>query len=413
MIRQLEFFISFRYLKSRRRENFISIVSAFSFFGITIGVAALIVVLAVQNGFRQELFSRVLGINPHVIITSNEGSIKNYKNLSENISLIKGIKSVFPIIDSQVMVKSNKKVAGALVRGITYDDIIKVEILNKNLILGNFNSIKLNEIIIGYRLARLLDIKLGDNVTILTSSVTSTAIGSIPRSKSYVVGGIFNIGMYEYDSTYIFLNLKNTMKLFNYDESVGFIDIRLNNPDDVNVISQQINSILPNNYEMIDWKQLNSSYVNALKTEKNVMFLILTLIILVAAFNIVSGLVMLVKEKSRDIAILRTLGASKFTVMKIFFLSGTTIGIAGTSFGSIIGVLFAKNISSIQSFLEKFTGNNLFAAEVYFLSQLPAKIILADVISVICLSLFLSILATIYPSWKASRLEPVEVLRYE
>ena len=311
------------------------------------------------------------------------------------------------------MVKSNKKVAGALVRGITYDDIIKVEILNKNLILGNFNSIKLNEIIIGYRLARLLDIKLGDNVTILTSSVTSTAIGSIPRSKSYVVGGIFNIGMYEYDSTYIFLNLKNTMKLFNYDESVGFIDIRLNNPDDVNVISQQINSILPNNYEMIDWKQLNSSYVNALKTEKNVMFLILTLIILVAAFNIVSGLVMLVKEKSRDIAILRTLGASKFTVMKIFFLSGTTIGIAGTSFGSIIGVLFAKNISSIQSFLEKFTGNNLFAAEVYFLSQLPAKIILADVISVICLSLFLSILATIYPSWKASRLEPVEVLRYE
>ncbi len=413
MIRQLEFFISFRYLKSRRRENFISIVSAFSFFGITIGVAALIVVLAVQNGFRQELFSRVLGINPHVIITSNEGSINNYKNLSENISLIKGIKSVFPIIDSQVMVKSNKKVAGALVRGITYDDIIKVEILNKNLILGNFNSIKLNEIIIGYRLARLLDIKLGDNVTILTSSVTSTAIGSIPRSKSYVVGGIFNIGMYEYDSTYIFLNLKNTMKLFNYDESVGFIDIRLNNPDDVNVISQQINSILPNNYEMIDWKQLNSSYVNALKTEKNVMFLILTLIILVAAFNIVSGLVMLVKEKSRDIAILRTLGASKFTVMKIFFLSGTTIGIAGTSFGSIIGVLFAKNISSIQSFLEKFTGNNLFAAEVYFLSQLPAKIILADVISVICLSLFLSILATIYPSWKASRLEPVEVLRYE
>ncbi|MBL41575.1 MAG: lipoprotein-releasing system transmembrane subunit LolC [Rhodospirillaceae bacterium] len=413
MIRQLEFFISFRYLKSRRRENFISIVSAFSFFGITIGVAALIVVLAVQNGFRQELFSRVLGINPHVIITSNEGSIKNYKNLSENISLIKGIKSVFPIIDSQVMVKSNKKVAGALVRGITYDDIIKVEILNKNLILGNFNSIKLNEIIIGYRLARLLDIKLGDNVTILTSSVTSTAIGSIPRSKSYVVGGIFNIGMYEYDSTYIFLNLKNTMKLFNYDESVGFIDIRLNNPDDANVISQQINLILPNNYEMIDWKQLNSSYVNALKTEKNVMFLILTLIILVAAFNIVSGLVMLVKEKSRDIAILRTLGASKFTVMKIFFLSGTTIGIAGTSFGSIIGVLFAKNISSIQSFLEKFTGNNLFAAEVYFLSQLPAKIILADVISVICLSLFLSILATIYPSWKASRLEPVEVLRYE
>ncbi|PPR78085.1 MAG: Lipoprotein-releasing system transmembrane protein LolC [Alphaproteobacteria bacterium MarineAlpha2_Bin1] len=413
MIRKLELFIALRYLRSRRRENFISIVSAFSFFGITIGVAALIVVLAVQNGFRQELFTRVLGINPHIIITNNQGPINNYIDLTKNISSISGIKSVFPIIDSQVMVRSKGKVAGALVRGITYSDIKKVDILKKNLISGNFNSLESNEIILGYRLANLLNIKLGDNITILTSSVISTAIGSIPRTKLYTVGGIFNVGMYEYDSTYIFLSLTNSMKLLNYDNAVGFIDIRLNNPDKVDFVTQQINSILPSNYIIIDWKQLNSSYVNALKTEKNVMFLILTLIILVAAFNIVSGLVMLVKEKDRDIAILRTLGASKFTIMKIFFLSGTTIGIIGTSFGSIIGLLFAKNISSIQSFLENFTGNNLFAAEVYFLSQLPAKIILSDVILVICMSLFLSILATIYPSWKASRLEPVEVLRYE
>ncbi len=413
MIRHLELFISLRYLRSRRRENFISIVSAFSFFGITIGVAALIVVLAVQNGFRQELFSRVLGLNPHIIITNNDGAIYNYKVLSRDISSINGVKSVFPIIDSQVMVRSKKKVAGALVRGITYNDIKKVDILNKNLISGNFYSIQSNEIIIGYRLASFLGINLGDTVTILTSAVTSTALGSIPRSKSYVVGGIFNVGMYEYDSTYIFLNLNHAMKLFNYESAVGFIDIRLNNPDDVEIVTKKMLSFLPANSRLIDWKQLNSSYVNALKTEKNVMFLILALIILVAAFNIVSGLVMLVKEKGRDIAILKTLGASKFTIMKIFFLSGTTIGIIGTSFGTIIGLLFAKNISSIQSFLENFTGNNLFAAEVYFLSQLPAKIILSDVISVVFMSLFLSILATIYPSWKASRLEPVEVLRYE
>ena len=219
--------------------------------------------------------------------------------------------------------------------------------------------------------------------------------------------------MYEYDSTYIFLSLNNSMKLFNYENSVGFIDIRLEEPDKVEEISEIIIPILPSNSKIVNWKQLNSSYVNALKTEKNVMFLILTLIILVAAFNIVSGLVMLVKEKSRDIAILRTLGAGKYMIMKIFFLSGITIGIIGTFFGALIGILFAKNISSIQSFLEKFTGNNLFAAEIYFLSQLPSEIIFSDIISVICMSLFLSILATIYPSWKAAELDPVEVLRYE
>ena len=413
MFRYFEFFISLRYLKSRRRENFISIVSAFSFFGITIGVAALIVVLAVQNGFRQELFSRVLGINPHIVISNSNGSIKNFKKLKNDIKNIEGIKSVFPIIDSQVMVRSKYKVAGALVRGINSEDIKEVEILKDNLLSGDFNSLNKNKIIIGYRLANLLGVKIGDTVTILTSSVTSTVVGSIPRSKSFIIGGIFNIGMYEYDSTYIFSSLINSMKLFNYKNSVGFIDIRLIQPDFVEKLSDEILPMLPPNSEIINWKQLNSSYVNALKTEKNVMFLILTLIILVAAFNIVSGLVMLVKEKSRDIAVLRTLGASKPSIMKIFFLSGITIGFLGTLCGSLIGILFAINISTIQVFLEKFTGNNLFAAEVYFLSQLPAEIIFSDIILVICMSLFLSILATIYPSWKASRLEPVEVLRYE
>ncbi len=413
MFSYTELFISFRYLKSRKRENIVSLVSGFSFLGITLGVATLIVVLAVMDGFRGELFKRVLGINPHIVITSKNGPIYNYLNLKDQISLVSGIENVFPIIDSQVMVRSKSQVAGSLIRGMTLSDIKQVDILKSNLITGNFDSLYENQIIIGNRLANILDVGLGDKVTIFSSSSTSTVIGSIPRSKSYKIGGIFNIGMYEYDSTYIFLNLKEAMNFFNYSNSVGYMDLRLANPDDVVNVTNSLLNILTNDYNLLDWKQLNSSYVNALEVERNVMFLILTLIILVAAFNIISGLVMLVKEKNRDIAVLRTMGASKYSIMRIFFISGITIGLSGTFFGALIGILFASNISSIQLFLDNLTGSNLFAAEIYFLSQLPANIIFSDILKVTSMSIFLSILATLYPSWKASRMEPIEALRYE
>lgn len=414
MFSRLEFFIAFRYLRSRRSENFVSVISIFSFFGIMLGVGTLIVVLAVRDGFRDELLEKILGVNGHILVYNLDGPINNYESVKSKIKDIEGIKSVYPVIDEQVMAISQNRVTGALVRGIKFNDLYSHEMISENIISGSIkNNHDSTNVIIGNGLSRILGVKVGDKINLLSPMGTPTAFGNVPRVSSYTVSAVFNIGMYEYDSTYLFIPLKSSQNFFQYGSGVQKIEIRLENPDLISSYRKLIFDNLDSRVHLTDWKQLNQTVVNTLNVERNVMFLILTLIIIVAAFNIVSGLVMLVNEKSRDIAILRTIGASRFFVMKIFFLAGSFVGIFGTICGALLGVTFASNIESIQKGLEKITGTDLFAAEIYYLSSLPAKIIWSDVAEVVAMSVILSLLATLYPSWKATRYDPVEALRYE
>ena len=413
MFSRLEFFIAFRYLKARRSENFVSVISIFSFFGIMLGVGTLIVVLAVRDGFRDELLDRILGVNGHILVYSLDGTIMNYDSITSKIKNIDGIKSVYPVIDEQVMAISKNKVTGTLVRGIKYSDLYNHEMISENIITGSIkNNHDKNSVIIGSQLSRILEVKVGDKIKLLSPIGTPTAFGNVPRISIYTVSAIFNVGMYEYDSTYLFIPLKSSQNFFQYNSSVQKIEIRLKNPELISLYRKLIFENLDGKVHIIDWKQLNKTVVDTLNVERNVMFLILTLIIIVAAFNIVSGLVMLVNEKSRDIAILRTIGASRLFVMKIFLLAGSFVGILGTICGALLGVAFASNIESIQKGLEKVTGE-LFPAEIYYLTNLPAKIIWSDVAEVVAMSVILSLLATLYPSWKATRYDPVEALRYE
>ena len=413
MFSRLEFFIAFRYLKARRSENFLSVISIFSFFGIMLGVGTLIVVLAVRDGFRDELLDRILGVNGHILVYSLDGTIMNYDSITSKIKNIDGIKSVYPVIDEQVMAISKNKVTGTLVRGIKYSDLYNHEMISENIITGSIkNNHDKNSVIIGSQLSRILEVKVGDKIKLLSPIGTPTAFGNVPRISIYTVSAIFNVGMYEYDSTYLFIPLKSSQNFFQYNSSVQKIEIRLKNPELISLYRKLIFENLDGKVHIIDWKQLNKTVVDTLNVERNVMFLILTLIIIVAAFNIVSGLVMLVNEKSRDIAILRTIGASRLFVMKIFLLAGSFVGILGTICGALLGVAFASNIESIQKGLEKVTGE-LFPAEIYYLTNLPAKIIWSDVAEVVAMSVILSLLATLYPSWKATRYDPVEALRYE
>ena len=413
MFRNFELLIAFRYLKSRKNESFVSIIAAFSFVGIALGVATLIVVMAVMDGFRNELLDRILGLNGHIIVNGYNKPIDNYEKVASKIISIDEVKSAFPIIDSQVMISSNNNLSGGLVRGIKFSDLSSLKILSKNIINGQIDFDKKNSVLIGEHLANKLNLFVGDKVTLISSKSTSTPFGGVPRSMTFLVGGIFNVGMYEYDSTFIFMPLDLAQLFFQYNDTVPSIEIRVNNPQIVNSIRKDIMLITNSEYSLIDWQQINSSYINVLKIERNVMFLILSLIIIIAAFNIISSLIMLVKDKSRDIAILRTVGSSKTSIMRIFIYVGASIGFLGTILGSILGSLFAKYISNIQSWIEYFTGSNLFAAEFYYLSQLPSNLVWSNVFSVILLSLILSLLATIYPSWKAAKLDPIEILRYE
>ena len=406
--------VAFRYLRSRRTEGFISVITGFSFLGITLGVGTLIVVLAVMDGFRHELLSRILGLNGHMLVQSKDSGLSNYISLTESIRKINGVKSVTPIIDGQVMAVSKNRASGALVRGISLDDLNKLDIVSKNIISGSMSALdQTSEVILGARLAQNLKVVQGSTITLLSPQTTATAFGTMPRARANRVAAIFNVGMFEYDSSYIFMPLPAAQLYFRYGKKVAVLEVRLEDPDAINQARKSIVDIIGNKESLTDWQQLNSGYFNALKVERNVMFLILTLIILVAAFNIVSGLIMLVKEKSRDIAILRTIGVSRMSIMRIFFIAGATVGVAGTLVGSMLGIVFAYNISAIQSWLESLTGVELFAAEIYFLSRLPANVVWADVGGVVLMSLSLSLLATLYPSWRAARLDPIKALRYE
>ena len=413
MFSQVERLIAGRYLRPRRQEGFVSVIAAFSFLGIMLGVGTLIVVLAVMSGFRAELLGRVLGFNGHITVQAGPEGIAQFEQLAERLRSVEGVLTVTPLVTGQVMATANEVASGALVRGIRPDDLTARRALAEHVQAGSLEGLTKDQIAIGSRMAYRMGVGLGDRLQLISPKGTPTALGTVPRIKAYEIGAIFEVGMFEYDNTVIFMPLEAAQLYFQLDGRANELEMMVEDLDRVWAYRDPIAAVVDGAGRLVDWQQANASFFTALKVERNVMFLILSLIIMVAAFNIISGMIMLVKDKGRDIAILRTMGATRGTIMRIFFMSGATIGVVGTIAGFLLGVGFAVNIETIRQWLQGLTGTDLFAAEIYFLSHLPARIELLDVVSVVAMGLALSLLATIYPSWRAARLDPVEALRYE
>jgi len=408
--------VAMRYLRSRRQEGFISVIAWFSLLGIGLGVATLIIVMSVMNGFRYELLSRILGVNGHLSIYSDAGSgqpLVNFDELAKRVQAVPGVVAVTPTIEGQVMATANNQATGVLVRGLRAEDFAKRPILANNILTGNMADFQgTNAIVIGDKLARSLGVRVGDQVTLISPKGNVTAFGTVPRMKAYTVVALFSVGMYEYDSRFIYMPLEAAQVYFQVDNAVNYLDVMVDHPDNARLRGEAIRAATGAR-NIYDWQQSNSSFFTAIQVERNVMFLILTLIIVVAAFNIISSLIMLVKDKGRDIAILRTMGATRGMIMRIFLLSGASVGVIGTIFGFLLGLTFSLNIETIRQWVERLSGTNVFNAEIYFLSTLPAIVDPMEVAIVVGMGLSLSFLATIYPSWRAARLDPVEALRYE
>lgn len=416
MFSKLELLIALRYLKSKRKEGFISVIAIFSFVGIMIGVATLIVVMSVMNGFRYELVNRILGINAHMTIYSHVHQIADYEKIIAEVQKIPGVKFVNPLVESQAMLSTQGKNNGGLIKGIKLEDLKNKKLISNNITGGDIEKIAdRNSVIIGSAVAQNMNLKVGDQIKIISAETSQTILGSIPRIKTYEVGGVFDSGMYEYDSTTVFMNFEMAQTHFRFPNTASGIEIFAEDATKIDEIKLQLYQILVKYSDLYatDWQQANSGFIDALKVESTVMFLILALIILVAAFNIISSMIMLVNDKNKNIALLRTLGMSKFAVMRIFLICGSSIGVIGTFLGFVIGVLFSANINNIKRWLESATDTTLFNPTIYFLSTLPSKIFISDIVVIVSMALILSFLATLYPAYKASKSNPAEILRYE
>ena len=368
-IKPVEQMLAYRYVRSRRAEGFISVIAWFSLLGITLGVATLIIVMSVMNGFRAELISRILGLNGHLGVYSQSGNITDYNKVALTISELPGVLAATPQIEGQVMASTAQRSYGAVIRGVAWSDLAARKPLWNSLDEKALAGFRQGEgILIGKTMAFRLGLKPGDTVTLLSAKGRATAVGTIPVRRSFKVAGVFNVGMHEYDTNFIFMPLSDAQAFLNFNASVTGIEIYADDPLKINGLSNLVTARLGSQYRLFDWQQRNATFINALQVERNVMFLILTLIILVAAFNIVSSMIMLVRSKNADIAVLRAMGASPAMILRIFMITGASIGVVGTSIGTVLGVVFCLNIDSIKSWVETLADTELFSPEIYYLA---------------------------------------------
>ena len=411
---QFEWLLSGRYLRARRKEGFISVIAGFSFLGIMLGVATLIVVMAVLNGFRKELLDKVLGLNGHLLVQPLESPLTDWKDVAERISQVQGIRLAAPVVDGQGLGSSPSKAAGVFIRGMRAGDLNNLTSIAANIKQGTLDGFDEGQgVAIGRGLADQLSLRAGDRITLISSKGALTSMGTTPRIKPYRIAAVFEIGMSEYDASFVLMPLPEAQAYFNRKDDVSSIEVFTNNPDLVDTFRKTVMEAAGRPVFLVDWRQRNSTFFNALQVQRNVMFVIVTMIVLVAALNIVSGLIMLVKDKGQDIAILRTMGASQGSIMRVFLITGAAIGVVGTLVGFFVGLLVCFNIETIRQFISWMTSTELFSPELYFLSKLPAEVDVGETSAVVIMALTLSFLATLYPSWRAARLDPVDALRYE
>jgi lipoprotein-releasing system permease protein len=407
-----EWMLSARYLRARRREGFISVIAGFSFLGIMLGVATLIIVMAVMNGFRKELLDKILGLNGHILVQPLESPLTDWKDVAERISGVAGVRLAAPVVDGQALVSSPANATGAFVRGIRADDLNNLTSIASSVKEGTLDGFdEGHAVAIGSRLADQLSLHLGDSITLVSSKGAETTMGTMPRVKPYKVAAVFEIGMSEYDATLVFMPLPEAQAYFHRTGDVSAIEVFTTDPDRIEAFRNSVTEAAGRPVLLVDWRRRNSTFFGTLQVERNVMFLILTLIVLVAALNIISGLIMLVKDKGSDIAILRTMGTSQGAIMRVFMITGASIGVVGTVTGFFVGLVICLNIESIRQFLSWVTNTDLFPKELYYLSRFPAEIDFGETSAVVVMALTLSFLATLYPSWRAARLDPVEALR--
>jgi lipoprotein-releasing system permease protein len=409
-----EWMLSLRYLRARRKEGFISVIAAISFVGIMLGVATLIIVMAVMNGFRKELLDKILGLNGHLVVQPLQSPLTDWEPVSARIASVPGVTLAAPVVDGDALASSSLAANGVLVRGMRGRDLTALPSVANNLRQGTLEGFDGGQgVAIGKRLADQLSLRAGDNITLVAPRGAVTPMGTMPRIKVYKVAAVFEIGMSEYDARIVFMPLAEAQAYFNRGADVTAIEVYTDDPDRIAHFRTLVANAVERPVFLVDWRQRNATFFGALQVERNVMFLILTLIVLVAALNIVSGLIMLVKDKGHDIAILRTMGATRGAVMRIFLITGASIGVVGTVMGLLLGTLVCLNIEPIRRFISWLTNTELFSPELYFLSRLPAEMDPGETTAVVVMALVLAFLATLYPSWRAARLDPVEALRYE
>jgi lipoprotein-releasing system permease protein len=411
-----EWLLALRYLRARRKEGFISVIAGFSFIGIMLGVATLIIVMAVMNGFRNQLYEKILGLNGHAVVQpmSGTGPFTDYGDVAKRLAAVDGVHHAVPLIEGQVMVSSPHHALGGLVRGMTEEGIRALPLVANNIVFGSIEGFDNQRgIAVGNRLAQALGVRLGDFVTLVSPRGASTPFGTAPRTRPYRISAIFELGMSEYDRSMLFMPLPEAQRYFSKPDRVDVLELVVDDPEaiDERIVAMKAAIDAPLHYA--SWRDRNETFFTVLEVERTVMFIILSLIVLVAALNIISGIMMLVKDKGRDIAILRTMGATKGAIMRVFLITGASIGVVGTIAGLILGVVFCFYIEEIRQFVQSLTGTTLMDPKVYYLTRLPADIDVGETTWIVIFALVLTLLATLYPSWRASKLDPVEALRYE
>lgn len=409
-----EWMVALRYVRPRRSTGFVSVLAVLSFLGVLLGVGQLIVVMAVMNGFRKELLDKIIGVNGHLFVQAAETPLTDFDDVATRVAKVKGVTIVLPMVEGQALASSPYQSSGVLVRGVRESDFKRLPGIQGKITLGTLDGFdKSGGVAIGQKLADQLSLRTGDNLTLVAPKGAATPFGTAPRIKSYPVKAIFQIGMSEFDGSFVYMPLEEAQLYFNKEGEATVVEAFLKDPDQIDQVRNEIDATIGRPAIVTDWRQRNKTFFDALAVERSVMFVILTMNIIVSALGIISGLIMLVKDKGRAIGVLRTMGATQGAVMRIFFIIGASIGVFGTIAGVTLGVLIANNLEGLRNFLNRVFGLNLFPKDLYFLSHLPSEIRTGDVLGVVALALALSFLATLYPSWRAARLDPVEALRYE